>query len=66
MRGWSTTSRAALAALIVGGAGLFLSEATYLRVIFAVLLVAGIGLGVFAIATPATLGQDPPPEEGER
>lgn len=66
MRSWSPTSRAALAVLIVGGATLFLSEATYLRVIGAVLLVVGIGLGVFAIATPAALGQDPPPEEGER
>lgn len=63
MRGWTRTSRAALAALLVGAAVLFLAGATYLRVIGATILVAGIAIGVFAIATPARLGDDPPPEE---
>jgi hypothetical protein len=66
MRGWSRTSRAAIAVLIVGAALLFLSSATYLRVIGATILVAGIAIGVFAIATPGRLGEDPPPEEGTR
>jgi hypothetical protein len=63
MRGWPRTSHAALAALLVGAAMLFLASATYLRVIGATILVAGIAIGVFAIATPARLGEDPPPEE---
>lgn len=63
MRGWSRTSRAAIAALLIGGAVLFLSSVTYLRVIGATILVAGIAIGVFAIATPARLGEEPPPEE---
>jgi hypothetical protein len=63
MMGWSPTSRAAIAALLVGGAVLFLSSVIYLQVIGATILVAGIAIGVFAIATPARLGGDPPSEE---
>lgn len=51
-------SRLAIAALVLGGAALFLSEAEYLRVISATVLVAGVALGVFAIATPEFLGRE--------
>lgn len=58
MSGSSRTLKAALAVLVVGGGVLFLSEAEWLRVIGATVAVAGIVLGVFAIATPEFLGED--------
>jgi hypothetical protein len=48
----------ALATLGIGGAVLFLSEATWLQMTAAVVLVIGIALGVFAIATPEFLEAD--------
>jgi hypothetical protein len=48
----------ALATLLIAGAVLFLSEATWLQMTAAVVLLLGIALGVFAIATPEYLAQD--------
>lgn len=48
----------ALALLIVAGAVLFISEATWLRMTAAVFLLGGVALGVFAIATPEFLATD--------
>lgn len=65
MRSWQPATRAALTAFVVGAAVLFLAQAEWLRVIAATLLVAAIAFGVFALATPATLADDPPPDELE-
>jgi len=54
---------AALAAFAIGAPVLFIAEAEWLRVIAATILVAGIALGAFAIATPGALAGEPPPEE---
>lgn len=48
----------ALITLVVAGAVLFLSSATWLRTTAAVFLLAGIALGVFAIATPQFMAAD--------
>jgi hypothetical protein len=48
----------ALAVLVVAGAVLFLSEATWLRMTAAVFVLGGVALGVFAIATPEFLAAD--------
>lgn len=45
-------------ALALGAVALFLAEAQILRVGAALLLIVGIVLGVFAIATPAFLEGD--------
>lgn len=54
----TATWRLALALLFGGGAALFLAEAELLRVLSAVVTVAGIAVGVFAIATPEFLSAD--------
>jgi hypothetical protein len=54
----------ALALLIVAGAVLFLSEATWLRMTAAVFVLGGVALGVFAIATPEFLAADVDEEDG--
>jgi hypothetical protein len=66
MRGPSRTAGAALAALGTGAVLLLLADAEYLRVIAATVLVAGIALGAFALASREALAEDPPPEERER
>lgn len=48
----------AIAALVIGGAVLFLSEVTWLQMPAAMVMVVGIALGVFAIATPEFLEAD--------
>jgi hypothetical protein len=48
----------ALGTLVIAGAILFLSEATWLQMSAAVVLVIGIALGVFGIATPDFLAGD--------
>jgi hypothetical protein len=48
----------ALAILVVAGAVLFLSEATWLQATMAFLLLLGIALAVFAVATPEFLERD--------
>jgi hypothetical protein len=48
----------ALALLVLAGAVLFVSEATWLRMTAAVFLLGGVALGVFAIATPEFLAAD--------
>lgn len=58
MSGHSRTLPAAVAALVVGAAVLFLADAEALRVASAALLLAGIGLGVLAVATPEFLTRD--------
>jgi hypothetical protein len=63
--GWSRTTRIALVAFLVGAPVLFVAHAEWLRVVAATVLVAAIALGVFALATPAALADDPPPEERE-
>jgi hypothetical protein len=54
----------ALALLIVAGAVLFLSEATWLRTTAAVFVLGGVALGVFAIATPEFVAADSDDDEG--
>ncbi len=65
MRASAAIPRAALAALIGGGAVLFLSEATWLQVAAAAVLLVGVALGVAAIATPDFLEADRPEVPGE-
>jgi len=65
VRSWSRTTHAALTAFVIGAAVLFVAHAEWLRVIAATILVAAIAIGVFAIATPAALGGDPPEDELE-
>jgi hypothetical protein len=48
----------AIAALVIGGAVLFFSEVTWLQMPAAVVMVVGIWLGVFAVATPDFLEAD--------
>jgi hypothetical protein len=54
------------ALLILGVAGgvLFVADADWLRVGSALLLLVGIALGVFAIATPEFLAADPDEDAG--
>jgi hypothetical protein len=54
----------ALATLLIAGAVLFVSEAVWLQMTSAVVLVVGIALGVFAIATPEFLADDVEDESG--
>lgn len=49
---------AALAVLTIGAAVLFLADATIVRTGAALVLLGGIALGVFAIATPEFLAGD--------
>jgi len=65
VRSWSRTTHAALAAFVIGSPVLFVAHAEWLRVIAATVLVAAIAIGVFAIATPAALRDNPPEEELE-
>ncbi|MDQ2676156.1 MAG: hypothetical protein M3Y34_05050 [Actinomycetota bacterium] len=51
-------SRAATAAFLVGVALMLLFDSTLTRVAGVVLLLGGIGLGVFAIATPDFTRED--------
>jgi hypothetical protein len=53
----------ALAMLVVAGAVLFLSEATWLQMTAAVFVLGGVALGVFAIATPEFLAADADEDE---
>lgn len=48
----------AVALLAIGGGVLFLASAEWLRVLSAVLMLAGIAAGVFAIATPEFVAGD--------
>jgi hypothetical protein len=48
----------ALGLLIVSGAALFFSEVTWLQLAMAVLVLVGVALAVFAIATPEFLEHD--------
>jgi hypothetical protein len=48
----------ALAILVVAGAVLFLSDATWLQATMAFFLLLGIALAVFAVATPEFLERD--------
>jgi hypothetical protein len=48
----------ALIVLVVAGGILFVSETTWLQMLMAVLLIVGIALGVFAVATPEFLEGD--------
>jgi hypothetical protein len=48
----------ALTILVVAGAVLFLSEATWLEATMAFFLLFGIALAVFAVATPEFLERD--------
>ena len=64
MRQAGPTFFPALATLVIAGAILFLSEATWLQMSAAVVLVVGIALGVFAIATPEFLAGDAKDEKG--
>jgi hypothetical protein len=48
----------ALALLVVCGSVLFVSETTWLQLTMAILVIVGIALGVFAIATPEFLERD--------
>ncbi|MFL5871466.1 MAG: hypothetical protein ACJ75R_10315 [Solirubrobacterales bacterium] len=48
----------ALGLLVVCGAVLFISETTWLQLTMAVLVIVGIALAVFAIATPEFLERD--------
>ncbi len=59
-------ARIALAVLVAGALALLLAEAEVLRVASAALLLAGIGLGVFAIATPAFVEADRLRHDGSR
>ncbi|MGH2953468.1 MAG: hypothetical protein ACRDK9_05525 [Solirubrobacterales bacterium] len=64
MSGGGNSPRIAFAALAAGAALLLLAEAEILRVAAAALLLTGIALGVFAIATPEFVARDeeePPP-----
>jgi hypothetical protein len=56
----------ALALLIVAGAVLFLSEATWLRMTAAVFVLGGVALGVFAIATPEFVAADVDEDEAPK
>lgn len=48
----------ALGLLVVSGAVLFFSETTWLQLTMAILLLVGVALAVFAIATPEFLESD--------
>ena len=48
----------AVAVLVVAGGVLFFASATWLELAMASLLIVGIALGVFAIATPEFLEHD--------
>jgi hypothetical protein len=48
----------ALLVLGIAGGALFFADATWLRLCSALLLLVGIALGVFAIATPEFLAAD--------
>ena len=48
----------ALATLLIAGAVLFFSEATWLRLTAALFLLAGVFLGVRAVATPEFVAGD--------
>jgi hypothetical protein len=48
----------ALGLLVVAGGILFFSEVTWLQLTMAILLLVGIALAVFAIATPEFLERD--------
>jgi hypothetical protein len=48
----------ALAILVVAGAVMFVSEATWLQATMAFFLLIGIALAVFAVATPEFLERD--------
>ena len=60
MSGLAPSPRMAFGALVAGAILLLLAEAEILRVVAALLLLAGIALGVFAVATPEFLegGED--------
>jgi hypothetical protein len=58
MRRAGATFWPALAVLVVSGGVLFVSETTWLQLSMAILLIVGIALGVFAIATPEFLERD--------
>ena len=53
------------ALVVLGGAGvvLFFADADWLRLVAALLLLVGVALGVFAVATPEFLAAD---EDDER
>ncbi|MGD9571555.1 MAG: hypothetical protein AB7V62_06730 [Thermoleophilia bacterium] len=55
--------RAALACLLVGGFLLFVVDAALARLAGVLILTAFIALGTFAIASPARLSGDDPPED---
>ena len=57
-RGGGATFWPALVVLVLAGGILFVSSATWLQLTMAVLLLLGIALGVFAIATPEFLERD--------
>ena len=57
-RGGGATFWPALVVLVIAGGILFVSSATWLQLTMAVLLLLGIALGVFAIATPEFLERD--------
>jgi hypothetical protein len=63
-RGGGATFWPALVVLVVAGGVLFVSSATWLQLTMAILLLIGVGLGVFAIATPEFLERDA--EEDDR
>lgn len=48
----------AIACLVIGGAVLFFSDATWLRMTSAMVALLGIALAVFAIVTPEFLERD--------
>jgi hypothetical protein len=56
----------ALALLVLAGAVLFVSEATWLRMTAAVFLLGGVALGVFAIATPEFVAADVDEDEAPK
>jgi hypothetical protein len=58
MRRGGPTFWPALIVLVVAGGVLFVSEATWLQLTMAILLIIGIALAVFAIATPEFLERD--------
>jgi hypothetical protein len=57
-RGGGATFWPALVVLVIAGGILFVSSATWLQLTMAVLLLIGVALGVFAIATPEFLERD--------
>lgn len=58
MRHAGPTFWPALGLLVVAGAALFFSDTTWLQLTMAILLLVGIALAVFAIATPEFLERD--------